>query len=297
MLQVIDFLRIRRCYHCLLINSNCGIVIGALQEEGGDRGHNFTELSDDDEDPERPDCADSDDSEDSETEALGTYQDDLLVKTALENVDGIIDRLYRLAFKIRNPATRSGFTKAQKLQEIDQETGVDLIEVLAAFDRQHVEQVFLRLQKELSTEDVEEHFLVKRLAKANTRRRQQFKQWRSHRIKVESSSRQIRKSDPLILSSKVPETEGRQLLEVRSAYGQPAPSMPSTATRVDPKNVNLDETISIISTSTYARLSKESESAIEIPQLPKHIRQKKEFECPYCHVLCSGRTAGEQLWK
>ncbi|KAL8801035.1 MAG: hypothetical protein Q9182_004727 [Xanthomendoza sp. 2 TL-2023] len=257
------------------------IICQGLQEQSGDRTLRDTY---------------SEESEDSEDEDFGTYQDDTFLQTALGNVIDIIDKLYQLSFKIRNPVTRLGFSKAQTYQEIDKETGVDLIQRIADFDCQHVEHVFLELRKSDSVEDVHEHYLVKRLAKANTRRRQQFKHWRAHRNKIEASSKPAIDLNLQVPSSNVLALEQKQLLET-PVSGQPAPSMPSTATRLDPAVVNLDDTTSIISTSTYARLTRGHEHTLEIPQLPRKLRSKKEFECPYCHVLCSGRTGSSRLWK
>ena len=280
--------------------SNLRAVVELFQEEIEDQNHEHVPADHSSEGGglDKSEAAQREDSEDSEAEDFGTYQDESSATTALKNSDGIIDRLYRLAFKIRNPATRSGFTKAQNYREIDKETGVDLIDVLAAFDLQHVEQVFLGSQQHLSSDDVKEHFLVKRLAKANTRRRQQFRHWKVHRIRVEAHSvTKGRDFNPVKALLKATDTKESPLLEVKPALGQPAPSMPSTATRVDSSNINLDETTSILSSSTYARLSADTNAEVVIPQLPKHIRREREFECPYCHMLCSGRTGRTQSWK
>lgn len=236
------------------------------------------------------------DSDSSDDEDFETYQDDSFAATALENVNGLVDRLYRLGFKIRNPATRVGFTKAQNYQEIDQETDVDLIHIFASFDLQHVEQVFLQSQGSLDRESIKKNFLVKRLARANTRRRQQFKQWRSHRIKIEASSKHAREFNFLIPSSKEFASGETPIPEATVTAAKPAPSMPSTATRVDPAMVAIDDTASIVSSSTYARFSNDPSLTLEIPQLPRKLRLQKDFECPYCHVLCSGRTGDPRSW-
>ena len=127
-----------------------GIVAEALREDGrGDSSKDISERyldkvrgSDISSDIRDEECGDSD----SDSEDFESYLESSLAKTALENAEGVIDRLYRLAFKIRNPATRLGFSKAQNFQQIDPDTGVDLIEVFAAFDLQHVEQILLELQ-------------------------------------------------------------------------------------------------------------------------------------------------------
>ncbi|KAL8669621.1 MAG: hypothetical protein Q9168_005796 [Polycauliona sp. 1 TL-2023] len=238
----------------------------------------------------------SDESEDSEDEDFETYQDESYAATALENGNRIIDRLYQLSFKIRNPATRSGFTKAQRIQAIDEETGVDLIQIYASFDHQHLEHVFLGFREGISTADIRGHYFVQRLAKANTRRRQQFRYWKSHRNKIEASSEPKKDIELLIPTSKVLELDQRQLLGEAPILAQPAPSMPSTATRLDPNVVKFDDAASIMSTSTSAKLTKGPEASLEIPQFPKKLRGKKEFECPYCYVLCSAKTGSAPHW-
>ncbi|KAL8732788.1 MAG: hypothetical protein Q9166_002570 [cf. Caloplaca sp. 2 TL-2023] len=255
------------------------IVVQAFQDTREDRDSSSETLKQD-KIPDTLDRAQAEVSDDSEDEDFETYDDESVANTALGNVCGIIDRLYRLSFKIRNPATRVGFTKAQRYQEIDGETGVDLIEAFAVFDRQHIEQVFIQLREnqsvkkaaesddedddedeeesmfEMSETKLQEHYLVKRLARANTRRRQQFKQWRHHRNKVEASSRQVKEFDPLIRFSKAPETSQKEFLKVVPTPDKPAPSIPSTATRVNQANIDLDDTRSIVSTSTYARIAR-----------------------------------------
>jgi len=75
------------------------------------------------------------------------------------------------------------------------------------------------------------------------------------------------------------------------------PFQPSTATQLDHDKIVLDDNISVFSTSTYAVFSQELDGELRVPQPPKKLREKKEFQCPYCHVLCSRRTAEKQAWK
>lgn len=134
------------------------------------------------------DVSDKDSYTDSDSEDFDTYDREPFAETALSNASRTIDRLYRLAFKIRNPATRIGFTKARNYQQIDAESGVDLIQAFRVFDFKHVQEIFLKCNPE-ADQDFADNLLVNRLAKAITQRRQQFKQWSSHRIKVETASK------------------------------------------------------------------------------------------------------------
>ena len=242
------------------------------------------------------DVSDNDSYTDSDSEDFDTYDREPFTETALSNASRTIDRLYRIAFKIRNPATRIGFTKARNYQQIDQESGVDLIKAFSHFDFKHVQEFFLQYSPE-ADQDFADNFLVNRLAKSITRRRQQFKQWSTHRIKVETASKDASPFE-LIRSSNPARTGPiqQELLEVTPNHNV-AISVPSSATRIDDAQINLEDTTSIISTSTYVRLSQQPEYSVEIPELPKKLRGEREFECPYCHILCSKRTAGAQAWK
>lgn len=222
---------------------------------------------------------DSDESSESE-EALMSYHEDSISTIVLENARLIIDRLYKLSFKIRSPVTRLGFSKARDYREIDEETGVDLMEWYVTYDLRHVTETIARYWG-TSQEDCENHVLVQRLARANTHRRRQFGHWRRHWLKLESAFAQ---ATPML--SDAPQSS------VKGAY-----SIPSTATRLDERNVNLNDTASVNSSSTYTISSPEDdENEISIPQLPETFRTGTNFECPYCHVLCSKRMSDKRSW-
>lgn len=235
----------------------------------------------------------AEDSEDEES--FDSYQAQPLVELAIENIAHVIDRLYRLSFKVRNPATRMGLTKAQAFRQIDQDTGVDLIHRFADYDRNHVEEVFRHYRPKLTSDEMANHFLAQRLAKANTRRRQQFGQWKRHKSKLQKGEKPAPKlEDMRSLSRKF--AESRPFLET-PLLGLPVPSQPSTATWLDQSKIALDDNTSVFSTSTYAIFSEEPDAELPVPQLPQKLREEKKFECPYCQVLCSRRTAEKQAWR
>ncbi|KAG7007820.1 hypothetical protein G7Y79_00008g024580 [Physcia stellaris] len=122
-----------------------------------------------------------------EKEMLASYADESLSDMILARLESIIDRLYRLSFRIRNPATRLGTSKASGYCDIDDDTGIDLIEMLAEADRRHVHEL-LKQMSGASLDDYNDHYLVYRLSQANTLRRKQFGQWRQHKKKLEGLS-------------------------------------------------------------------------------------------------------------
>ena len=59
----------------------------------------------------------------------------------LDVIKDVVDRLYKLSTKVRNPSTRLVSTKAQGFQQIDHETGIDLVAVFEHYDYGHVNSV------------------------------------------------------------------------------------------------------------------------------------------------------------
>ncbi len=78
----------------------------------------------------------SDESSDEE-ESLLSYQKNSNVAIMLENARLIIDTLYKLSFKIRDPATRVGFSKARAYRQVDEDTGGDQNSNVANIDDQN----------------------------------------------------------------------------------------------------------------------------------------------------------------
>ena len=234
----------------------------------------------------------SDESSEDE-EALMSYQEDSISTIVLENARLIIDRLYKLSFKIRNPATRLGLSNAKSYREVDEETGVDLMDWYASFDLRHVVKILAQCWQK-SEQECESHYLVQRLARTNTLRRRQFGHWRRHRLKLESADKAFAQT----MRNETNVQANSTLLKIPGGSEIGALSLPSAATRLDENNVKLNDTASITSGSTYAGLfTDDDENRICIPALPKKLCTGKEFECPYCHVLCSKRISNKTAWE
>ena len=234
-----------------------------------------------------------------EREMLASYEDESLSDMLLARLESIIDRLYRLSFRIRNPATRLGTSKASGYRDVDNNTGVDLIEMLAKADRRHIHEL-LKQMSGASPDDYNDHYLVSRLSQANTLRRKQFGQWRRHRRKLEGFSqheRDLPLEKPLSGSrGQPPIPEGNNARTLLSS-GDKEPSRPSTATRIADRHLDLDDNRSIVSTSTYAQLHDADATEVLIPPPPNVPSHMKEFECPYCCILCSRKTFEKRTWE
>ena len=154
--------------------------------------------------------SDNHDDNDSD-EYLDDYEEESQLASSLQSAGDIINRLYRLSTKIRNPGTRLAPTKAYNYSVVDPDTGIDLVEQWAVSDTKHIEELLWDFRTDHSlpytTEDDpvrdrthrprdlhdNDLILLRRLAKVNTLRRKQFGQWRRHRDKVNHETARARR--------------------------------------------------------------------------------------------------------
>ncbi|KAK5556467.1 hypothetical protein LTR46_005659 [Exophiala xenobiotica] len=90
------------------------------------------------------DDADTSDDEDMDQAAY--------ISILLQSVEDVIDRLFKLSTKIRNPSTRLISTRAKLFRCIDEDSGCDLLEVFKHYDYCHVLSIFRGYYQKASSE-------------------------------------------------------------------------------------------------------------------------------------------------
>ncbi|KAK5190084.1 general transcription repressor [Exophiala xenobiotica] len=90
------------------------------------------------------DDADTSDDEDMDQAAY--------ISILLQNVEDVIDRLFKLSTKIRNPSTRLISTRAKLYRYIDEDSGCDLLEAFKHYDYCHVLSIFRGYYQKASSE-------------------------------------------------------------------------------------------------------------------------------------------------
>jgi hypothetical protein len=190
---------------------------------------------------------------------------------------------------------RLGLSKATKYTEVDPDTGVNLVEVYASIDQKYLAELFSSFGHQ-DPEKLESHYLVQRLGRANTRRRQQFGYWRKRKVKWKEYSKSLEKR-AANYSRTLPISHGGELCVADGP--QSAPSQPSTATWLNQAQVKLEEDVaSITSTKTFLIFADEKGGdLISIPPPPALDLDAKEFECPYCFMICPRKTANVREWE
>ena len=218
----------------------------------------------------------------------------------------INSNLYKFATRLRNPKTRQLPPKAAHFAQIDPDTGVDLIQRFEEVDRAHILELIKHYRTpkdskwhapiEISEDEVR---LVSRLAKANTRRRQNFGYWKEHCAKRSAETRRIRANadrralSPGQVDPLAPKLGGLAVADVASqAY-----SRPTTATHLlNPGAIRLDdETASTVTGCSAAPEPKTGDDDdVNIPDPPKSL---KDSVCPYCFTVCSPSVLRGRRWR
>ena len=242
-----------------------------------------------------------------------------------------IDRLYRISFHIRNPTNRPNKTKAATFKDIDPDTDVDVFECYGSYDLENVVETFSSLRsakrdktlnptstgdeqeeahidaassnvsesersssKELAgAVSLEDDYLVLRLSRANVMRRRQFRYW-WHRREKRWIAEQSSPSPKVPTDARIP-TEN----EDPEANSQKIPpSIPSTATKFVEKGLDIDDAKSVSSSETYALIKNEPDrEELTFPPFPAHLRNKKEFPCPFCHDVFPQSLSRKSAWE
>ena len=282
-----------------------------------------------------PDHESSEDetSAESETEENSSDEEfaslEATAEVLLSSVTDIVDNLYLLATKIRDPAFRLPSSKARLLRHADPETGVDFIEEIRAIDAAHIEELLLeyralkpadvvvspeatleakdcmRKPKEL---DEECRIIITRLAQANTYRRQQFSHWRKHRDRIAKETLEALDRRQALPSMNTGSTV-RRPQNIFTGGPQLGPrtlaalSKPSTASYLrNPSRFEDDDGKSSTSRRTITPKAWDPrDEQIDVPPPPLALKEtaekEKHFVCPYCFTICSASQLQPDAWR
>ena len=156
------------------------------------------------------------------------------------------------------------------------------------------------LQEARLTFDDKAHWLLKRIGKANARRRQQFVYWKEHALRIADPSFKPSREKALPVETK-PESLAKQPhikdKENSGAQSQ-AHSNPTVATLLDPQTVRLDDTKSVISHSSRVSsvLPGDQTEALSWPDPPSVDSSGNYFVCEYCKLLCPPQYLSQEKW-
>jgi len=188
-----------------------------------------------------------------------------------------------------------------------------MFEQYSQYDLQYVRELIrcLRAPNSESHEakkEEDDNLLIERLSKSITLRRRQFKYWKRHREKLGVISEP--EEAPQVRDRQVsqPELHRHQSLEaeagnvvaiaVQASASEKAPKSLLSGTEVTHHHQSLDEMVDTQSVTSYATTTKDlSGRRIELPSPPRAADGEREFECPYCYIICPSRYSRGPSWR
>ncbi|KAJ4367074.1 hypothetical protein N0V83_007604 [Neocucurbitaria cava] len=249
----------------------------------------------------------SEDEDDEEDESSGPRFE---LSMRFSEVVDIIDNLYKLSVRIRTPTIRSRSLKAASYKPKDPETGVDILSTYAEYDLQHIKELLSHVREpHPASEETEDDFLVTRLSAALTLRRRQFKYWRRHREKLGASTMLEAATKPVQpMLSRPEELQQYDNIEVEAevpinvtmveASSQKTGKTLLSATEATQHHQSLDEIVDAKSVTSYAVTVKDIHGkGIDLPPPPRAANGEKDFECPYCYIICPARYGRGRAWR
>lgn len=209
--------------------------------------------------------------------------------------------------------------KAASYHERVATSGLDLFaDYYATYDRNHVISLLAALREDgqpthppfiswyerLTDQPLpDDKSWIDLLTSAITKRRRQFRYWQRHRQKLGGEEKPKALPTYLVLVAadaraenapgKLPSATGDN--KSQSAVEKSVHAS-TQATEYKPKSALNDiETQSVISFATTARDIKGR--SVNLPLPPRAARDDRDFECPYCHVICSARHGTGKAWR
>ena len=223
----------------------------------------------------------------------------------IERVNG----LYNLATKIRNPTTRPQRSTADLFKR---DPGLleerEMIET-SVVKYMHGQYLMRTSVEPVYNSDIEASpadgnlWLLERIGKANARRSQQFVYWKEHAerlaappVSTEQPVHHLEAPATVAVDSPSPAAAVSSILpQDTQRYSED----PTTATRLDPEQVKLDDEVSMMS-SFVSRVSTTrgfGVGKLNWPLPPKALEQDGFFNCPYCKTICPARYLRDDTWK
>ena len=222
----------------------------------------------------------------------------------MHSIVDIVDRLFKLATRIRNPATRSSQGQRNFYSDIDREHREIVARRLEEMEISRVREHVLQDRRDLlgnpnpkevkpEIDTIDEKMFV-RLGRASNYRRQQFRHWR-----LRKASGEI---DQYVTSAHESTVLGQGRAQTLNLAPQPDPhahsSHPSSVTRIQPLTFDMSDRKSTISNITRTPSARNtSGEKVDWPSLPSGVPEGKYFECPFCFNICQDVYREDAAWK
>jgi hypothetical protein len=248
------------------------------------------------------------------------------VHILLNDVIDIVDRLYKLAAKVRSPMTRTAPPARNFYRhKYEDKDGNQLVltreerelarEQNESYQKRRIKEIVRQMRRDragtpspsqLRVDSFEAHTdaFIERMGMANAHRQQQFVFWRQREWDRRYGSVRAGCVPEIDVHRKTNE-DAEDLLTIKKLGKELTPAkeagseVPSPTWRL-PRDLELpiDKSKSTRTTVTQTPTVYEpSGKKIAWPPFPKELSGKKEFICPYCFVTCPPEYRGKSHWR
>ncbi|KAG9499648.1 hypothetical protein J7337_008107 [Fusarium musae] len=242
----------------------------------------------------------SDISEESDDDTSNEYFLSAELSMRVASITDILNNLYRLSYKIRNSGLRPSSTRANLIQAVDNETGVDLFDALHEFDSRHLIELFTATRQGNPGNVESSDVLLERLATSNVLRRKQFRYWERHARKLGFQVLPVHQT-PIRerpSASEAPEVVGLLQAHRHEVPPQVQEQSHLSGTNATPYDPALDDRTEIETIISLASTALDADGkGIEVPKPPEEALNGYSFTCPYCWVVCPPKEGRGKTWK
>ena len=209
------------------------------------------------------------------------------IRYLVSNVYEQVRSLYKISALLRRPTIHEKYIRSVAKD--------DEVSYYMSWDQAHVENKFPQA----------DGILVRRLALANTRRRQQLKYWEKHHDEpatvpvpqiVQHAPKAFLKSQPTssVNMEKRPATENTR----QSSLGLPSALTMESLTTVAQSELDDNATLSSRPRTIYEPSTVGGRRSLRVPEIPKVPFGSTSFDCPYCFARLDVQSMRKrQLWK
>ncbi|KAH0844216.1 hypothetical protein FOPE_08556 [Fonsecaea pedrosoi] len=243
------------------------------------------------------------------------------ISLILESIVETIDALYRIAARVTSPETRTPTEKVLRVALRSGNSDVDMTRRYALLDEQHLREVFQNYRSVVHRSVSKEQgippqvldpaqgeplgFLALRLAQANTIRRKQFAYWSQHPQKLDVAPEAMARVTQI--QQPRPQQASQDVTTLaRSSYVADSvdPSPPTTATTLNPAQVDLEYATSVSRISDYVGstrgVSVTRGEVLEFPNPPAKLKDCSEAICLFATTqewIAHENSCHRRIWR
>lgn len=191
------------------------------------------------------------------------------------------------------------YRKAKALEEQETQVPSDGDNLAANSDRVWEPLNTLLARHASEVQENTEPFLIKRIARANFRRRQQFSYWNKHHDKLNQYMSDFKHTPATRDKTSTAAIHRRPIALTPSVPATTALRSVTTATHLEIGRFDIvGDNTSTMSVTEYKPSDwQPAAESLTFPNPPKKQAQSGFFECPYCFTLCSTKPLAPKAWR